>query len=356
RLRDAAAALDGERPGEDPIWPWLRGRLDPPSLERARGRLRQALVDLDLARISTIHGFCQTILREQALATGIGPEVEVIGADEPRLERIARDYWLRTIGAPSADPGLVAACASEFGGDVVARLVALGGEALRQRQAVPLVTLPTVPLAEKAEQVRHWCQEFLNILNTCWDHERRAARALTYGDLQRTLEQALATQPALARELRTRFPVALVDEFQDTDPVQWAIFDRIWPRSADPEYDPGSPSLLAMIGDPKQAIYRFRGGDIHTYMAARGKADGEPSALAVNYRSDHGLVEALQAWLDRPGHDDSFGRGIRWSTVHSAHPTRLGPAGAPAVVLDWTAAPFKGDAVPRLVVGWVREI
>lgn len=356
RLRDAAAALEGDGVDQDQLWPWLRARLDPPSLERARGRLRQALVELDLARIATIHGFCQTILREQALATGIGLEDEVVGADKPRLERIARDYWLQTIGAPSADQRLVDACASLLGANAVARLVALGSEALRQRHDLPLVTLPTAPMAEQAELVRQWFQGFLDMLNTRWDHERWATRALTYGDLPRTLERALAADHALASKLRARFPVALVDEFQDTDPVQWAIFERIWPRSDDSNFDPASPSLLAMIGDPKQAIYRFRGGDIHTYMAARSEIDGKPLALDVNWRSDRGLVDALQAWLDRPEQNDCFGRGIRWSTVRAYHPTRLRPDGAPAVVLDWTAETFKVGATPRVVVGWVREI
>lgn len=356
RLRDAAAGLDGACPDDDPLWPWLRERLDTPALELARQRLGQALADLDLARISTIHGFCQTILREQALATGAGPDVDVVGADDPRLERIARDYWLRTVGAPSADPELAEACVSVLGGKAITHLIRLGAEALQQRHDVPLAVLPEAPLAPTAERVQQWFQQFLNSLNKRWDHEQRASRALTYGDLQRTLERALAEHPPLARDLRARFPVALVDEFQDTDPVQWAIFERIWPQYGDREFDRRSPSLLAMIGDPKQAIYRFRGGDIHTYMAARSKADGEPSALDVNYRSDRGLVEALQAWLGQPAHEGSFGRGIRWSTVRAAHATRLGPPGTPAVVLDWIAEPFRVGAVPRLVVGWVREI
>src|SRR5690606_3325421 len=163
--------------------------------------------------------------------------------------------------------------------DVVARLVALGGEALRQRQAVPLVTLPTVPLAEKAEQVRHWCQEFLNILNTCWDHERRAARALTYGDLQRTLEQALATQPALARGVRAGCSCALVDDFGATARVHWAICDGMCARWAVLEYAPVAPSLLAGTGHPRRPTYRCGGGDIHPHWPPRGKAAGEPAAL-----------------------------------------------------------------------------
>ncbi|MEQ8513983.1 MAG: UvrD-helicase domain-containing protein, partial [Chromatocurvus sp.] len=69
---------------------------------------------------------------------------------------------------------------------------------------------------------------------------------------------------ALAQRIRTRFPVAMIDEFQDTDPAQYSIFQRIYRTGSD-----APDTALILIGDPKQAIYGFRGGDIHTYLAAR---------------------------------------------------------------------------------------
>ena len=78
----------------------------------------------------------------------------------------------------------------------------------------------------------------------------------------------------------------LVDEFQDTDPVQWQVLDRAFTGHA----------TLVLIGDPKQAIYAFRGGDVFSYLsAAEPPASSAPSA--TNWRSDRPLVDALQALL-----------------------------------------------------------
>ena len=92
---------------------------------------------------------------------------------------------------------------------------------------------------------------------------------------------------ALAAIIRQQFPAALIDEFQDTDPVQYRIFDRVY-RVADNH----SGTLLTMIGDPKQAIYSFRGADIHTYLKARQAVDGRIYRLDRNYRSTQSMVAA----------------------------------------------------------------
>ena len=84
--------------------------------------------------------------------------------------------------------------------------------------------------------------------------------------------------------MRQRWSVVLVDEFQDTDPVQWDVFSRAFAT-------PGK--TLVLIGDPKQAIYGFRGGDVHTYLAAAQTATTACS-LPTNRRSDAALVDALQ--------------------------------------------------------------
>ena len=100
---------------------------------------------------------------------------------------------------------------------------------------------------------------------------------------------------ALIAALGQRYRVALVDEFQDTDPIQWRILERAF------LVEPGQrPShLVVLVGDPKQAIYRFRGGDLATYQRARARADGL-HVLRQNFRSSKPLVQALNA-LMAPG-------------------------------------------------------
>ena len=87
---------------------------------------------------------------------------------------------------------------------------------------------------------------------------------------------------ALIENLQEEYPVALVDEFQDTDKHQYAILEHLFPAQNDER-------LLVMIGDPKQAIYSFRGGDIHTYMEAKNRADMS-WGMDVNYRSSEAVI------------------------------------------------------------------
>ncbi|MEO5623918.1 MAG: UvrD-helicase domain-containing protein [Dokdonella sp.] len=131
---------------------------------------------------------------------------------------------------------------------------------------------------------------------------------------------------ALADCLYAAFPAALIDEFQDTDQRQFAIFDRIY-RDA----DGASRGTLIMIGDPKQAIYGFRGGDIAAYLRARAQTAMRLS-LAVNHRSSRALVGAVNALYGDEG--GGFGEsGIHYRAV------------APAGILDEKPYVIDGEPV-----------
>lgn len=116
---------------------------------------------------------------------------------------------------------------------------------------------------------------------------KRTRRLASFDDLLANLHGALSEHPWLADTLRARYPAALIDEFQDTDPLQFAIFERIF---AGPGGD-GQAGPLFLVGDPKQAIYSFRAADLHTYLAARHAATARYT-LAVNQRSTAPLVAA----------------------------------------------------------------
>ncbi len=121
---------------------------------------------------------------------------------------------------------------------------------------------------------------------------------LSYDDMLTHLCDALEGPggAALAAAVTERFPVAMIDEFQDTDPLQWAIFRRL--------YLDGPGEGLLLIGDPKQAIYSFRGGDIFTYMAAQQRLDGEARwTLLRNWRSTPAVVRAVNAIFSRREQD-----------------------------------------------------
>lgn len=116
--------------------------------------------------------------------------------------------------------------------------------------------------------------------------EKRRRGELGFDDMLSRLDSALRSESgdALAAAIRTRFPVAMIDEFQDTDPQQYRIFRRIWQHQPD--------TALLLIGDPKQAIYAFRGADIFTYMKARSEVSAHYT-LDTNWRSAPGMVNSV---------------------------------------------------------------
>ncbi len=120
--------------------------------------------------------------------------------------------------------------------------------------------------------------------------EEQARRAsMGFDDLLTRLDAALAgpNGARLGQLIRSQFPVALIDEFQDTDAVQYRIFDAIYRLG-----DNDAGTALILIGDPKQAIYAFRGADIYTYLAARAATAGRLYTLRRNYRSTAAMVAA----------------------------------------------------------------
>lgn len=138
-------------------------------------------------------------------------------------------------------------------------------------------------------ELRHFARDRLAEL-------KRERHAIGFNDIIETVHFALEndTEGRLAEKIRAAYPVALVDEFQDTDERQWRIFERI--------YRGAGPASLVLIGDPKQAIYGFRGGDIHTYLKVQALAEHKES-LAFNYRSNQSLLDGIESvFLARHAH------------------------------------------------------
>ncbi|MCK6395230.1 exodeoxyribonuclease V subunit beta [Zoogloea sp.] len=158
--------------------------------------------------------------------------------------------------------------------------------------------------------------------------EEQARRAqMGFDDLLTRLDAALQgpNGTRLAECIRNQFPVALIDEFQDTDAVQYRIFDAVYRVAAS---DP--TSALILIGDPKQAIYAFRGADIYTYLAARAATAGRLYTLRRNYRSTLSMVEATNRCFEvAEARADGQGAFLfRREGGEGANPVPFLPAGA----------------------------
>ncbi|MDE3071366.1 MAG: UvrD-helicase domain-containing protein [Pseudomonadota bacterium] len=229
--------------------------------------------------------------------------------------------------------------------EAAARAGSLAGHPLIQSlQALrPLIGLRTLftrgaVLAEAAQT----CREEM-------PRRARQRRVFTYGMLIDTVHRRLCGEQGdetLAGRLFEAFPVALIDEFQDTDQRQFAIFDRIYRERG----------TLVMIGDPKQAIYSFRGGDIAAYLRAAEQADRRYS-LGSNHRSSRALVEALNAWY---GHTEGgFGHPqIRYRPVEPAAKADRKPYTVDGAVVAQPLVihPFRGDAPDGKPLQALREL
>ncbi len=161
-----------------------------------------------------------------------------------------------------------------------------GGEMPHPKQAKLLTHIERIN--ESMKQLKPaFLQQAAGEIKVRFDAQKNQQNILTPDDLLSELAAALrGSSQTLPASILKRFPVALIDEFQDTDPLQFEIFSSV--------YQTTDASGLLMIGDPKQAIYAFRGADIHTYIQARNQT-GNRYYLGTNWRSSELMVKGVNA-------------------------------------------------------------
>ena len=391
RLAEAARFFRDEIAAPDALIAQLRDEFDTTQWAASAARLDIAAQWMDEAAVSTIHSWCQRMLREHAFDSGslFTQSLETDHSD--LLGEVVRDYWRRYyypmqgapldwvrahLGGPAAllarVRGLFAhaheGASGDEPGELIERALAEREQALIELKkpwpqwAIELREICLQAVAAKAvdgrkmqaryfepwfEKITAWAtdpdQHELDIgtgftrltpegMAEAWkgeapDHpglqamvmlpaalaalptpesavlrhaarwigerfeeEKRRRAEMGFDDMLVRLDRALqgAGGEQLAQLIREQFPVALIDEFQDTDPVQYRIFERIY-HIEENEQKTG----LFLIGDPKQAIYAFRGADIHTYLQARRATEGRLHTLGTNFRSTRAMVGAV---------------------------------------------------------------
>lgn len=313
QVAGAAAALSGQRPPDNEV---ERHLCDGPAdVLRQRGaRLRDALADFDAATIVTIHQFCALVLKSLGVAGDTDETLTLVESLADLVGEIVDDRYLQRFGHDETPPPFSREEALKLANRVV------------EEPAAQLRPLDPEPGTEAAVRL-----EFAGEVLAELAHRKRRQGILGYTDLLTLLRDALRRSGSDAAErMHRRWPVVMVDEFQDTDPVQWEVIDSAFRGHC----------TLVLIGDPKQAIYGFRGGDIYTYLAAARTAD-DRRTLDTNWRSDSDLVDCLQVVMGdtRLGH-----REIVVPQVQAHHRgQRL--AGAPH------NAPFRLRVVDRPTLG-----
>ena len=269
QLVDAARALTDPPPvgDRDPLIALLLD-VGPQEQSKRLRRVHEALATFDSATIATTHQFCQQVLRGLGVAGDTDPDTELVEDLDDLLVEVVDDLYLRRFA--TSEPAFSRAVALQIA-----------------REAVDNVHADVRPVDAEDGSGPDRRARFARAVRAELDLRKRRLRVMHYNDLLTQLADALAAADAPARQrLRARWKVVLVDEFQDTDPVQWQVLDRAFTGHA----------AMVLIGDPKQAIYLFRGGDVVTYLAAADTAD-DRRTLPRNYRSDEPLVRSLDVML-----------------------------------------------------------
>ncbi|MBV8990810.1 MAG: UvrD-helicase domain-containing protein [Solirubrobacterales bacterium] len=296
--------LGAPDPGADEIVALL-ATGSPDQVSQRRDRLVRAIANFDAATIATTHGFCQEMLAELGTIGDLEPGTEFVEDVSELLEEVLDDLYVR-------------------------RFQKRGGAPFDRQQALKIaraaVFNPTDVLEpqhaprESAEAMRY---RLAVAVREELERRKRQLAIMTYDDLLTRLNQTLrgASGAAAVARLRARYRVVLVDEFQDTDPVQWQILHRAFV---------GGGVTLVLIADPKQAIYAFRGADVYAYLVAANTSETK-ATLQLNRRSDQPLLDAYDALFGnaRLGHPGIVYRRATATDAHQAPRLVRAPDRAP---------------------------
>ncbi len=279
-------ALAGAMPEEDEVERLLAdGSREEVRLRRER--LARALSDFDSATIATTHEFCGEVLGSLGVIGDVEPDTTFVEDIADLREEVVDDLYVRRF--------------HRHGMPQFSRVQAME----IARAAIENPAAPIEPAGAPDETVAAMRVRLAVAAREELDRRKRRMSLMTYDDLLTRLDETLDGEggPAAAARLRERYRVVLVDEFQDTDPVQWQIMKRAFGEGG---------TTLVLIGDPKQAIYAFRGADVYAYIDAAEEAVAK-ATLEVNWRSDQALIDAYDALFGgaRLGHPGIVYRRVK---------------------------------------------
>ena len=275
--------------------------------QRHRENLARAVASFDAATIATTHGFCQEMLGGLGIAGDLEPDVTFAEDLSDLIDDVVDDLYIRRFAPKRLNPdGSAAFGRAEAGAIARAAIDNPSARIVSDDSEVPKMRLGLADAARREFEAR-----------------KRSMLVMTYDDLVERLKRALAGPggAAVAAQLRARYEVVLVDEFQDTDPAQWEIMRLAFGEGG---------ATLVLIADPKQAIYAFRGADVYAYLDA-ARAAATQATLPINWRSDQGLIDAHDALFSgvKLGHEGIAYRQVRAAEAHQAPGLTGAPVAAP---------------------------
>ncbi len=295
-------------------------------LRQRHRRVSEALANFDSATITTTHGFCHLVLGSLGVAGEVATEADLLEDASELVGEVVDDLYLRAAQRQGALP---------FSRKEALELCRL---AFTHSLAPIIPAAPGSPAwlrAKFAQRAREELGRRLLDLNLLTFDALLSRLARTLADPQRA--------EAASALMRSRYPVVLVDEFQDTDPVQWEVVRRAFANGT---------TTLVLVGDPKQAIYAFRGADVHAYLEA-ARSGARRYTLTKNWRASQDLLDAYDALFDPVnfGHPE-----ISYHKVSAGQPGAEGTAASPPLPANGTEATPAGALPPlRLRVAHTKD-
>lgn len=306
--------------------------------------LNRAIQNFDQAAIYTIHGFCNKVLHDYQFDCGVNADFELVSSKSELISTLVEDFIRKYITTETKFSTTV----DTIMANLSAMFIDNRGNQLTLATAIA-AKLPKdlFVIANNSYQIKY----NLNGTSPAFDYltngelsdnpeEFRIAKAqfmaavieylaqtfpvlpvndfqVSYDELIQKVADAVINNPSLADKLYENFPVAFVDEFQDTDNMQWQIFSNIYHLNITPR------GHVVVVGDPKQAIYRFRGADVDTYLEAK-KQIGAELVLEHNFRSHPNIMNFVNQLFNLDNQkitdlNQSFlGQGISYYPVIAA--------------------------------------
>lgn len=254
-------------------------------------KLQTALNKIDDAAIFTIHGFCQRILQDFVFSSKGNYDFE-IGDDSDAKDK-ALTTFLRT-NLPKAYP----TCPTEqlsLARDIPwADILSTATGLSRTKPLTQQMKLMKDSEHEPEEETNQFFNTFIDQATTLYEKNKKDKRLFTFDDLLIEAEERIVKDPEFTKAIQNLYGAALIDEFQDTDPIQYSIFKHLF--LDDPE---GSKPVI-FVGDPKQSIYRFRNASLETYLLAKNEINNLYQ-LVKNYRSTPGIIVGVNEYFNPEG-------------------------------------------------------
>ena len=298
--------------------------------------LTKAMQNFDQAAIYTIHGFCKRILQDFQYECNAPAHFVTVNSKHDVITDLVRNFIRKNI-VNNSELNVNLNCVFDNlftlfkngQGDLIERISAKIPDnifIIQNQQYKLNYDLPSQPnLSSLLEPLDNNAQitaksEFLSAIiqyiHANYSQYKANDQSVSFNELIQLVADSVEHNPQLAKKIYQQYPIAFIDEFQDTDALQWQIFSRIYHLDIKP-----TRGQVVVVGDPKQAIYRFRGADVDTYIKARTQISKHLN-LSANYRSHLHIMnfvnQLFTATNQLPTATDFLGNNINYHHITTA--------------------------------------